>query len=129
MARRFRKQDVDVVSGNNWIRVGDTVQVVAGEHKGSKTNPKRAKVIRVLPKTRQVVVEGVNIVFKHKRKDRENPRGGRVEMEAPIDISNVALVCPSTNAPTRRKIKVGDDGKKIRVSSHDGTEIPLPSGR
>lgn len=122
MARR-RKKPAQPVKSNNWIRTGDTVEVIAGADKGTRNNPKRGKVLRVLPETGQVIVEGVRKVFQHKRKSQENPRGGRVEKEAPIHISNVALVCPSTGKPTRRKLKIDGD-KKVRISAHDGSEIP-----
>ncbi len=126
MARRLHKV-VQGTSGRNWIRAGDTVQVMVGNDAGTRDNPKRGKVLRVLPQTSQVLVEGVNKTFKHIRKSQEHPRGGRVEKETPIHISKVALVCPTCNAPSRRKIKVAEEGKKIRICSHDGAEIPLPS--
>ncbi|MFQ5590724.1 MAG: 50S ribosomal protein L24 [Phycisphaerae bacterium] len=66
------------------IRQNDLVEVVSGDHKGA-----RGKVLRVDPKRRQVLVEGVNMVYRHVRPTRRNPQGGRVQKEAPIHISNV----------------------------------------
>ncbi len=66
------------------IRKNDVVEVIAGDHRGA-----RGKVLRVDRKRRQVVVEGVNMVYRHVRPTRRNPQGGRVQKEAPIHISNV----------------------------------------
>ncbi|MHC4696814.1 MAG: 50S ribosomal protein L24 [Planctomycetota bacterium] len=66
------------------IRKNDMVEVVSGDHKGA-----RGKVLRVDPKGREVVVEGVNMVYRHVRPTRRNPQGGRVQKEAAIHISNV----------------------------------------
>lgn len=71
------------------IKKGDEVKVIAG---GSKSKNKVGKVLRTLPEDNKVIVEGVNLVKKHKKPSAENPEGGIVEMEAPIHISNVALV-------------------------------------
>lgn len=125
MPRRM-KQRVDPVLDRNWIRAGDTVQVMCGEDAGTRESPKRARVLRVIPLDAKVVLEGVNIVLKHVRKSQENPRGGRVEKEAPMAISNVSLVCSSCNSPSRRKIRVEDDGSKVRICSACGATIPLP---
>lgn len=66
------------------VRKNDIVEVVSGDHKGA-----RGKVLRVDPRRQQVVVEGVNMVYRHVRPTRRNPQGGRVQKEAPIHISNV----------------------------------------
>ena len=125
MPRRMKRR-VDPVRDRNWIRTGDTVQVMCGEDAGTRENPKRARVIRVHPADAKLVVEGVNTVFRHVRKSQENPRGGRIEKEAPVAMSNVSLVCSSCNSPSRRKIRASEDGNKVRVCSACGADIPFP---
>lgn len=66
------------------VRKNDMVEVIAGDHRGA-----RGKVLRVSVRKREVVVEGVNVVYRHVRPTRRNPRGGRVQKEAPIHLSNV----------------------------------------
>ena len=69
------------------VRKGDTVMVIAGDDKG-----KTGEVLRVDPKRHKVLVQGVNRVYRHLRPSRKNPRGGRIQKELPIDISNVLPV-------------------------------------
>jgi large subunit ribosomal protein L24 len=68
------------------IKKGDTVMVIAGEDKG-----KTGKVLQVVPQTGRALVEGINMVKKHMRKSESNPQGGVVDMEAPLDLSNLKL--------------------------------------
>lgn len=109
------------------IKAGDTVAIIAGgdqftvDKKGVKTR-KTGRVIKVYPKTNRVLVEGVNIVKKHERPKQANDKGGIVEIEAPINATNVAVVDPKTNEPTRTYIKVVD-GKKVRFSRKSDTQI------
>lgn len=86
------------------IRKGDTVYILTGKDAG-----KRGKVLQALPSRRKVVVEGVNVVKRHSRPTRALPQGGIVEKEAPIDSSNVMLVCSKCNKPTRVARKLVDD--------------------
>lgn len=110
------------------IKTGDTVVVIAGKNKftvdkkGNKV-PTTGKVLRVYPKTNKVLVEGVNKVKKHQKPSQSNQEGGIVEMEAPIDASNVMLLDPKTNKPTRVSIKVDEKNNKIRVSKKSGYEF------
>lgn len=105
------------------IRKGDTVEVVTGKEvdKG-----KRAEVIRVLPKTNRLVVQGVNI---RKRHQRATQQGGRqvsasiVEFEGPLSISNVMLVCPACSKPARVGFKRDDKGVAHRVCKNCGKDI------
>jgi len=95
------------------IKKGDTVQVIAGKDKGVE-----GEVLRVLPKEQRVVVERVNIVVKHQRPvqaGRGQIQPGRIEFEAPIDWSNVMLVCPQCNEATRVGFRTSEDGDKVRV--------------
>ena len=100
------------------VRRDDTVKVIAGKDKG-----KEGKVLRALPKKGRVVVEKVNVVKKAMRPTRENPRGGIMEIEAPLHVSNVMLVCPKCGQPTRVGLKRDDDGKRVRVCKKCGKDI------
>ncbi len=104
----------------NKIKKGDLVQVITGKDRG-----KQGKVLKVFPKQHKIIVEKVNIVVKHKKvtQDKTNP-GGRIKIEAPIDVSNVMLVCPHTGKPTRVGFKIdAKTGKKQRISKKSGKPI------
>ncbi len=110
------------------IKTGDTVVVIAGKDKFTKDKkgnlvPTTGKVIKVYPKTNRVVVEGVNKVTKHQKPTQANQNGGKIEFEAPIDASNVMLLDPKVNKPTRVSIKIDENGKKIRVSKKSDYEF------
>ncbi len=99
------------------IRTGDKVKVIAGKDKG-----KEAKVLATLPHKERVLVERINMVKKATRPTQRNPKGGILEIEAPIHVSNVMLVCPSCSQPTR----IGrrrEDGTRIRVCKKCGNDI------
>lgn len=98
------------------VRKDDIVEVISGEHRGA-----RGKVLRVDPVKDRVVVEGVNMVYRHVRKSRKHPQGGRIQKEAPIHASNVMPVDPKSGCGTRVRFQVQRDasGKlsgKQRVS-------------
>ncbi len=102
------------------IRKNDNIVVIAGNSKGST-----GKVLKVFPKENRVIVEGVNLRKRHTKPNQANPQGGIIEMEAPIQVSNVMLMDPKTNEPTRigSKIIIDDKtGKKkiVRVSKTSG---------
>jgi large subunit ribosomal protein L24 len=102
------------------IKKGDTVQVIAGKDKGAK-----GKVIHAYPERDRVLVEGVNRIKKHTRvsqNQRGAQSGGIVTQEAPIHVSNVMLV-DGDGKPSRVGKKVGEDGKRVRVSKRSGKEI------
>jgi len=92
------------------IRKGDTVKVITGENKGQE-----GKVLKVLYDKDKVIVESLNMIKKHLKPNAQNPQGGIQEIEAPIHISNVALMDKNGN-PTRVRYEVQDD-KKVRVST------------
>jgi large subunit ribosomal protein L24 len=99
------------------IRKGDTIEVINGrlEEQG-----KRGEVIKVLPDEHRVVVSGINVRTKHQRKVQTQGRSinpGRIKFEAPVDISNVMLVCPKCNTSTRVGVHRDDDGSH-RVCKH-----------
>ena len=104
------------------IKVGDTVQVTCGNDRGHK-----GKVLNVDQAAGKVLVEGVNIVFKHVRRSQKNPQGGRLEKEMPIDASNVMLVDPQSGQPTRVGVRFLDDGSKERFAKKSGASLGVIS--
>jgi large subunit ribosomal protein L24 len=93
------------------IRRNDNVMVTTGKDRG-----KTGRVLRLVPATNRVVVEGVNVIKRHtKPNPQRNIKGGVVEREAPLHASNVQLVCPDCGKPTRIGRKVLGDGRKVRV--------------
>jgi large subunit ribosomal protein L24 len=103
------------------IKKGDKVMVVSGDDKGVQ-----GEVIRVLPRDNRIVVSGVNIVKKHQRPrqgGRSQVQGGIIEFEAPIHVSNVMLVDPKANEPTRVNVRRDDAGKRVRVAKKSGADI------
>ncbi|HEU5184464.1 MAG TPA: 50S ribosomal protein L24 [Gemmatimonadaceae bacterium] len=101
------------------VTKGDTVRVMRGDDKG-----KEGKVLRVFPKTGRILVEGINIVKKHRKARRENEQSGIIEMPAPVHASNVMLIDPKSGAPTRVRARIDDDGTKERISAKSGDAIP-----
>ena len=104
------------------IKKGDMVYVIAGKNKMTKENAAPHKVLSVIPSEDRVIVEGVNIISKSTKPNAKYPQGGIIKQEAPIHISNVQLVDPATNKPTRVGYKMVD-GKKIRYAKKSGEEI------
>lgn len=100
------------------VKKGDTVIVIAGDDKG-----KTGEVIRVFPARDKVLVQGVNRVWKHLRRSREHPQGGRIQKEMPVDISNVLPVDPKTDQPTRVGFRVNEDGSKERIAKKSGESL------
>lgn len=96
------------------VKTGDKVKVISGKYKG-----KEGTILKSFPKQNRVLVEGVNIVKKHQKPSQANQTGGIVEVEAPIHVSNVMLIDPSTGQATRVSYKV-ENGKKVRVSKRTG---------
>ena len=99
------------------IKKGDTVAVIAGEDRG-----KQGRVLSVDAAKNRAIVEGVNIVKKSTKPSAKHPQGGIIEMEAPINLSNINLVDPKTGKPTRIAIK-REDGKAVRISKKSNQEI------
>jgi large subunit ribosomal protein L24 len=103
------------------VKKGDTVEVIAGEHKGVS-----GKVLRVLISSGKVVVEGINRRYKHVKQSRKHPQGGRVQKEEPIHISNVLPVNPKSSRGTRVHFEMDGKGGKKRIAK-DGTAIGVVS--
>lgn len=100
------------------IKKGDTVYVLAGEDKGRK-----GRVLSVDADKNRAVVEGINIVSKSTKPSAKHPQGGFIKMEAPINISNLALLDPKSGKPTRVGIRIGENGEKVRYAKKSGEEI------
>jgi large subunit ribosomal protein L24 len=101
------------------IKRDDIVRVLSGKDRGSE-----GRVLVVYPQTQRAIVEGANLVSKHMRPTQENPNGGIIEQEAPIHISNLMLIDPSTKEPTRVGRQRNENGKGwVRVSKKSGEII------
>lgn len=101
------------------VSTGDTVKIVRGDDKGFV-----GKVIRVYRKTGKVVVEGANIVKRHRKAKSADDQGGIIDFPAPIHASNVMLLDPKSDAPTRTRRRTDTDGTKERLSVKSGEAIP-----
>ena len=91
------------------IKVNDKVVITAGKNKG-----KDGKVVQILPTMNKVVVEGVNVMYKHLRPQKSGEKGQRVQFNGPITVSNVMLVCPKCSKQSRTGVRVGDNKQKAR---------------
>ncbi len=104
------------------IQTGDLVEVIAGESKGA-----RGQVQRILARENKVVVAGVNVIKKHQKArptgGRSRAKGGIIEFEAPVHISNVMLVCPQEDKPTRIGVRRNEEGQPVRYSKRSGKDI------
>ncbi|MFN3479529.1 MAG: 50S ribosomal protein L24 [Thermodesulfovibrionales bacterium] len=92
------------------VKKEDTVLVISGKEKG-----KKGRVLSVLPSKDSVIIEKVNIIKRHMKPSRKYTQGGIIEKEAPIHISNVMLICPKCNKPTRIGNQLLESGRKVRV--------------
>jgi len=100
------------------IRKNDTVLVIAGKDKG-----KKGKVRFAHPKHENVVIEGINFIKRHARARGTVRQAGIIELEAPIHVSNVMLLCDKCNHPTRTGLRILQDGRKVRVCHSCGEVI------
>jgi large subunit ribosomal protein L24 len=105
------------MSKSLMIRKGDRVKVIAGKDKG-----KESRVLRVYPHKERLVVEHVNMIKKHQRATQKQPKGGILEIEGTIHVSNVMLLCPSCAQATRVGRK-REDGSRVRVCKQCGKDI------
>lgn len=101
------------------VTKGDTVRVMRGDDKG-----KEGKILRVYLKTGRVTVEGVNIVKRHRRARTPDEQSGIMEFPAPLHASNVMLIDPKKNVPTRTRRQIDEDGTKERIAVKSGESIP-----
>jgi large subunit ribosomal protein L24 len=93
------------------LQRGDTVVVISGKYKG-----KQGRIKKVLLDDDKVIVEGINLVKRHQKPNPRNQQGGIIEKEAPLWASKVMPVDPKTKKPTRVKIKIDENGQKMRVA-------------
>lgn len=100
------------------VRSGDTVEIITGKDLG-----KKGKVIVTNPEKGTVIVEGLNMVTKHKKPRSAQEQGGKIERERAIDVSNVALVCPVCGKTTRVNHVLGENGKYVRTCHKCGAVI------
>lgn len=100
------------------IKKGDNVRVITGKHKGSE-----GEVMAVDRERQRVLIKNVNIIKKAQKPTQENPRGGFVEQEATIHLSNVQLLDPKAGVPTRISYRRLDDGRKVRVAVKSGSQL------
>ncbi len=99
------------------IKKGDQVVIMAGKDRG-----KRGKVVQILASQDRVVVEGANLIKRHRKPRKEGEKGERIERPAPMHVSNVMLVCPETGKPTRVGYRI-EGGEKVRVSKKSGKAV------
>ena len=116
-SRRVRAQERPQPQ-KTQVAKGDRVRVITGDHKGTE-----GTVLKVLPRKGRVVIEGINLVKRHKRATAQ-AEGGIIEFPAPIHLSNVMLLDPQSGAPTRVRRKVDKDGTVERLAVKSGQPIP-----
>ncbi len=100
------------------IRTGDTVVVVSGRERG-----KTGKVLSIDLRAGKVVVEKLNIIKRHTKPNQKVKQGGILEREAPLQISNVMFLCPTTQKPTRIGIRILEDGRRVRFSKKSNETV------
>jgi large subunit ribosomal protein L24 len=106
------------MSKKRHIKKGDTVYVISGESKGQQ-----GRVLEMFTNSNRAIVEGVNLVSKHTKPNAQSPQGGIIKKEAPVHLSNLLLVDPSSGKPTRIGRKLNDKGRLVRYAKKSGEEI------
>lgn len=100
------------------IRKNDQVLVISGDDKG-----KKGKVITVIPSDQKLIIEGINMVTKHKKPRKQGDIGGIIRQEAPVAVSKVMHICNKCNRPTRIGFDILGDGSKVRVCKKCGEDL------
>lgn len=118
-AKNVKRHAINAERVKMKITKGDSVRVVRGDDKG-----KEGKVLRVYLKTGRLVVDGVNIVKRHRKARRADEQSGIIDFPAPIHASNVMLLDPKSGEPTRVRARIDEDGTKERISAKSGDTIP-----
>jgi len=116
MANRKGKQPTEALKVR--MKKGDLVEVVTGKERG-----KRGTVLAVDRRRNRVLVEGVNFVYRHTRPTQQSPQGGIVQREAFLHASNVMVIDPESDRPTRIGIRVENDGRRIRIARRSGRPL------
>ena len=104
------------------LRINDIVEILAGDDKG-----KRGKILAINREKNKATVQGVNLVYRHLKPSKGNPQGGRLSKEMPVCASNLALIDPTTNSPTRVGIRYEADGSKLLIAKKSGTTLRVIS--
>ena len=115
MPRKYNKQK------KLHVKKGDNVLVIAGNSKGES-----GRVLAVYPKQERVLVEGINIRTHHEKPTQENPQGGRMKREAPVHVSNLMVIDPTSNEPTRigrKRVEEEGGGRWVRYAKTSGEII------
>ena len=107
-----------MASGRNYLKLNDKVEVIAGKDKG-----RVGKIIQVYSDLNKAKVEKINIVKRHVKPNMQNQQGGIMDMEAPIHVSNLMLICSKCAKTVRVKKQLLDDGTKVRVCKKCGESI------
>jgi large subunit ribosomal protein L24 len=105
-------------AGRNYLKVNDQVEVIAGKDKG-----RVGKIQRIISNKNKAVVEKINIVKRHTKPNQNNQQGGIIDVEAPVHVSNLMLVCNKCAKPRKIATKILDDGEKTRVCKKCGETI------
>lgn len=100
------------------FKKNDQVIVITGNYKGNK-----GRMLTVFPRKNKAIVEGINIITKHSKPTKDNPDGGIIKKEAPIQISNLMLIDPKTQEASRVGRRYNENGKLVRYSKKSGEEI------
>jgi large subunit ribosomal protein L24 len=100
------------------LKKGDLVVVRSGKYKG-----KTGKIVATHPQANKVTVEGINIVKKHLKPNKEYPQGAIIDLNVPIWVSKVAVIEPDSKKPSKIGFKLDEDGKKLRIYKMSGKEI------
>ena len=100
------------------IRKGDKVRVLSGKDKG-----REGQVTRALPAEERVIIEGVNMAKRHQKPTQATMQGGIIDKAMPVHVSNVAILSPADDKPTRIGYRFADDGAKVRVCKRTGVEL------
>ena len=107
------------------IHKDDIVEIITGDDAGTPKSRTTARVLRVLPDKRKVVVEGINRVYRHLKPNRRNAQGGRLSKEMPISVSNVLLYCPTCQRGVRIGKRYAADGSKERYCKKCGAGLGI----
>ncbi len=105
------------------IKRGDRVLVLSGKERSTREHPVISQVVEVRTRRRQVLVSDVNLHKKHVKPTQKVPQGGIVSLPSPIDVSNVMLICPHCQRPTRIRRRIAEDGVRVRVCRKCEAEI------
>jgi large subunit ribosomal protein L24 len=117
--RRTTRHAINSERTKMRVSKGDTVRIMRGDDRG-----KEGKVLRVFPKTGRVLVEGVNIIKKHRKARTADEQSGIVEQPAALHASNVMLIDAKSGEPTRTKVRIDSDGTRERIGARSGEPIP-----